>query len=159
MNENKLLKFIHEAHQHTYAAPREIKKKYRSKKPVYEGHKEYTFTNKNFKYIDSYAGWKWPPGKELVFYNKKPIWCMSYQGKISDNLSKVFIEKVYSFLKKALMQSPEKMPFRGPKKYSEGNFRYNFKIEGNYKYFAGRESVNYKGKKVFFQDIMGSLIK
>ncbi len=158
MNRLKLLKFIHEAHKNTYAAQRRIKSKYKSK-PISEGHKDYDFKIKDLRYHDSYAGWKWAPGKEIIFYKNKPIWCMSYQGQIQKNLPKLFIKKIHSFLKKALRNSPEDLPLRGPKKHIEGDFEYSFKIEGNYEYFVGKEIIKYKGKEVFFQNIMGSLIK
>jgi len=158
MNKEELLNFIHEAHHHTYAAPEEIKIKYKTTS-FQSKHKDYAYKKGKFRYRDSYAGWRWPPGKETVFYDEEPVWCMSYQGKSLDNLSNEFIEGVYSFLKKALMQSSQEMPFRGPIKYSKGDFQYTFKIKGDYSYFIGRESIRYKKKEVFFQDIMGTLIK
>ena len=53
----------------------------------------------------------------------------------------------------------DSMPFRGPKEFVDGGFRYSFELRGDYKYFTGRESIIYKGIEVFFQDIMGELIK
>lgn len=32
-------------------------------------------------------------------------------------------------------------------------------MKGDYAYFTGREAVKYKGEEVFFQDVIGSLIK
>ncbi len=149
----ELLKFIAKAHKNTYAAPKKIKCK-----SIIAGHKDYDFVDGDWRYHDSYSGWVWPPGKEIVFYKNKPVWCMSYQGKaLSD--SKEFIEKVYGFLKKALMKTTHNLPFRCPKKFKQGDFEYTFKIKGDYSYFTGREAVKYKGKEVFFQDVMGSLIK
>ena len=84
---------------------------------------------------------------------------MSYQGKVADDLDGEFIESVYSFLKKALMDFDEGSPFRGPACFVEDDFEYSFSIDGDYSYFTGRESVKYKGKEVFFQDVMGSLVK
>ncbi len=43
--------------------------------------------------------------------------------------------------------------------FSEGDFKYTFEMEGDYDYFKGQERILYKGKSVFFQDVMGSLIK
>jgi hypothetical protein len=159
MDKKTLLEFITNAHKHTYAAPKEIKKQYKCETPILSGHKDYEFVEGDFKYHDSYAGWSWPPGKEVIFYKEKPVWCMSYQGKANDDLSEEFIEKIYSFLKQALMNIDKDMPFRGPKEFSEGDFRYTFKIKGNYSYFVGQERVFYKEESVFFQDVMGSLIK
>ena len=93
MNKTKLLNFIAKAHKNTYAAPKEIKAKYKVE-PLLPGHKDYDFVDGDFRYHDSYAGWKWPPGKEIIFYKDKPIWCMSYQGKL---LKEDPDEKIYAF--------------------------------------------------------------
>lgn len=154
-----LLKFIARAHRHTYAAPKDIKLKYKVKFPSFSNHTEYVFIDGDFKYVDFYAGWYWPPGKEIVFYDDKPVWTMSYQGKVSAGLSDEFIEEVYAFLKKALMNFDDAMPFRGPKEFVEGDFKYVFVMNRDYDYFTGREAIFYKGEEVFFQDIMGTLVK
>jgi hypothetical protein len=84
---------------------------------------------------------------------------MSYQGQIPDDISDVFREEVYTFLKNALRRFDEQTPFRGPEHFKEGDFEYTFKFDGDYSYFVGREAITHKGKEVFFQDVMGSLIK
>jgi|TARA_B100002003_G_C13995681_1_gene480900 hypothetical protein len=159
MNQKKLLKFIAKAHRNTYAAPKEIKAKYKCKKPILPGHKDYEFIDGDFIYHDSYSGWKMAPGKEVIFYKNKPVWCMSYQGNVDEKLSEEFVEEIYSFLKKALMNFKDNIPFRGLNGFKEGDFEYKFSFKGDYSYFVGRESVFYKGKEVFFQDVMGSVIK
>tara|TARA_Y100000310_G_C20199142_1_gene586053 strand:- start:112 stop:591 length:480 start_codon:yes stop_codon:yes gene_type:complete len=159
MNKESLLKFIAKAHRNTYAAPKEIKMKHKCETPILPEHTDYDFVEGNFRYHDSYAGWSWPPGKEVVFFEGKPVWCMSYQGKINDDLGKKFTEKVYRFLKKALMNFDENTPFRGPSNFQEDDFEYSFSFEGDYSYFVGKEVVKHKGEEVFFQDVMGSLIK
>ncbi|MCF7901436.1 DUF5680 domain-containing protein [Candidatus Woesearchaeota archaeon] len=160
MEKEKLLKIIAKAHKHTYAAPTEIREKHKCETPILDGHKDYEFIEEEFSYHDSYAGNYWAPGREVVFFQKKPIWCMSYQGQHNSNYDDEFFEKqAFIFLKKALMNFDENMPFRGPKEYSEGDFKYTFEIEGNYEYFKGQEKIFYKGEVVFFQDVMGTLIK
>jgi len=32
-------------------------------------------------------------------------------------------------------------------------------MKGNYEYFIGKETITHEGKEVFFQDVMGTLIK
>lgn len=153
-----LLEFIFKAHKNTYAAPKEVKVKFKAD-PILPGHKDYDYVEKEWRYHDSYSGWFWPPGKEVVFFQGKPVWCMSYQGKAKEGLTEEFVEEIYSFLKKALMNVNEEKPFRGPDNFSEGDFEYSFSMEGDYSYFIGKEIVKYKGEEVFFQDVMGSLIK
>jgi hypothetical protein len=83
---------------------------------------------------------------------------MSYQGKILGKQTKEFIDEIFEFLKKAMMNVQDDAPFRGPKIFVEGDFIYTFKFVGSYSYFKGREIIKFKGKKVFFQDIMGEVI-
>lgn len=159
MKEISLLEFIAKAHKHTYAAPKEIKSKYRCDTPILPGHKDYDFIEGNYRYHDSYAGNIWAPGREVISFNNNPIWCMSYQGQTKKGLSEGFIDETFEFLKKALRNFDEKIPFRGLDGFKENDFEYSFKIEGNHRYFIGRESIKYKQEEVFFQNVMGSLIK
>ena len=65
---NKLLNFIHKAHNHTYAAPKEIRKNFIiSSFPILD-HKAYSFTEGDWQYQDFYAGFKYPPGKEIIYF-------------------------------------------------------------------------------------------
>lgn len=50
-------------------------------------------------------------------------------------------------------------PFRGPKEFLENDFKYIFEMKGDYDYFTGKEEIFYKNESVFFQDVMGELIK
>ncbi|MHA1912656.1 MAG: DUF5680 domain-containing protein [Candidatus Kariarchaeaceae archaeon] len=158
MDKHLLLGFIAKAHGNTYAAPKEIKSKYKVA-PILPDHKDYDFIEGNWRYHDSYAGISWAPGREVVFFKNSPVWCMAYQGQTFGELSPEFIEQTFEFLKKALRNFKDDVPFRGLDGFSEGDYKYFFKIEGDYRYFTGRESVQYKGKEVFFQDVMGTLIK
>ncbi len=159
MNKQTLLGFILKAHQNTYAAPKEVKKKYRCKNPILTGHKDYDFVSGDWRYHDSYTGSEWAPGREVVFFKGKPVWCMSYQGQTVPGLSEDFVEETFEFLKKALRGITISLPFRGPKRFKAGDYVYTFKIKGDYKYFIGREAVTHKGKEVFFQDVMGGMVK
>ncbi len=159
MDKDSLLEFIAKAHKNTYAAPKEIRSKYKCAIPILSEHKDYDFTLGDWRYHDSYAGSKWAPGREVVFLYEKPVWCMSYQGQTIEDLSEEFIEKTFKFLKRALQNFDKNYPFRGPKTFKRGEYEYKFKFTGDYKYFKGVETIKYRGKKVFFQDVMGSLIK
>lgn len=159
IDKKSLLEFIAEAHRHTYAAPKEVKSKCKCKTPILPGHKDYHFRDRDWEYHDSYAGSFWAPGGEVVFLKGNPIWRMSYQGQTIEGLTEEFIEETFEFLKKALRNFSDELPFRGPARFREGDFEYTFSIKGDYRYFTGKESINYKNKQVFFQDVMGELIK
>jgi len=159
MDKKSLLAFIAKAHRNTYAAPKETKLKYRCKTPILTGHKDYDFVDGDWRYHDSYAGNWWAPGREVIFFKEKPVWCMSYQGRTADDLPEGFVEEVFCFLKKALLHFDDDAPLRGPSYFKEDDFEYAFELEGDCQYFKGREAIKHKGKEVFFQDVMGELIK
>ena len=160
LNQEELLKFIAKAHRNTYAAPKEIRQKSRLETPFLPGHKCYHFKDGEWEYFDGYAGAEWAPGREVVLLKGNPVWAMSYQGKHNEDYTGNFYQnEAFQFLKRALMNMDDLMPFRGPKEFIDGNFRYTFELKGDYRYFTGRESVTHNGVEVFFQDIMGELIK
>lgn len=159
-----LLEFIAKAHKQTYAAPDEIREQYRCAVPLLQGHKEFEYTDGDWRYHDSYAGQFWAPGSEVVLYKGKPVWRMSYQGKRNDALPVEFYEQeVFPFLKRALMAASERRPFRGLDGFREGLLRYNFEMDGSDDYFHGREEIiliEKKGyQKLFYQHVMGSIIR
>lgn len=160
MDKKTLLDFIAKAHRHTYAAPKEVRKQHKCEVPILRGHKDYEFREGDLLYHDSYAGSSWAPGREVVFFQENPIWCMSYQGQPNPKFDDTFFqEQAFPFLKKALVNFDDNEPFRGPKEFFEDDFKYTFEMEGDYDYFRGKERIHYRREIVFFQDIMGSLIK
>ncbi len=160
IDKDGLLKFLAEAGQSTYAAPKEIRSKHKCKTPILPGHKDYHYENGDWGYHDSYAGSLRAPGREVVFFKGVPVWAMSYQGQSRDVFPEEFFqEKVFPFLKKALMAAPKNMPFRGPARLLEGYFEYNFDMVGDWRYFTGMEKIFNKNYEVFSQDVMGGLIK
>ena len=160
MDKTTLLDFIAKAHRHTYAAPKEVRKKHRCEVPILQGHKDYEFKEGDLIYHDSYAGSYWAPGRELVFLKGNPIWCMAYQGKHNEAYDdKFFQTQAFPFLRIALMNFDDSMPFRGPKEFSDGDFKYTFEMQGDYNFFKCQEIILYKSESVFFQDVMGSLVK
>ncbi len=160
MNKRRLLGFIAKAHRNTYAAQKETRARHKCKVPILAGHKDYEFKEGDWLYHDSYAGSLCAPGREVVFFKGIPVWCMSYQGQPNPKQEAPFFqEQLFPFLRRALMNFDDSVPFRGPKEFSEGDFKYTFEIKGDCNYFKGREQVLYKNERVFFQDVMGSLIK
>jgi len=160
LNPKELLEFIARAHRNTYAAPKDVRKQHKLEKPFLPGHKCYYFKDGEFEYYDGYAGSDWAPGREVVLLKGKPVWAMSYQGRHNETYSTDFFQnEAFPFLKQALMNMDDSMPFRGPKEFNQGDFRYMFELRGDYQYFTGREAITHKGIEVFFQDVMGELIK
>ena len=154
---SELVSFIYEAHINTYAAIESQGALYLVKSNLPE-HIDYQFTKGEWSYRDSYTGYYWPPGKEVVFYKNRPCWCMSYQGMMVGDYTHGLAEQTYSFLKTALRSMTVTEPFRGPQKFESNSWLYLFKKEGDPLYFTGREEIYKNGKLMFFQDIMASAI-
>lgn len=159
MDKDSLLEFIAKAHQNTYAAPKEIKLKYRMDVPFLPGHKCYYFRDGDWEYFDGYSGIERAPGSEVVLYKEQSVWRMSYQGCTVNGLSPDFVEEMFGFLKEALRNFDKHAPFRGPSLFLKEDFRYTFSVDGDYTYFTGKESITYKGIELFFQDVIGSIVK
>lgn len=51
------------------------------------------------------------------------------------------------------------MPFRGLHSFSYGDFEYTFEITGDCTFSTGDERIFYKDIEVFYQHVMGQLIK
>jgi len=151
----EFLHFLAIAHRNTYAAPKDIKVKYKIH-PFLPAHECYNFKIGDWEYFDGFAGKHWTPGREVVLLKGVPYWAMSYQGK---TVGDEHLEQAFDFLKLALRNFDDKSPFRGPSYFQDGEFEYFFEMEGTYEYFTGRESIKHNGKEIFFQNVMGELIK
>ena len=154
INLKELAKFLVKAKVEGYAGSG---KEVRPQRPNF---KELEFKKGNYYYRDSYSGFFFAPGQEIVSFKNKPIWAMAYSGgmnfKYHGNYN--FAKEVFNFLKKALSKVPVSKPFRGPNRLKEGNFLYVSSINGGIKDFCGCEKIFYKGKLVFKQYYIGGLI-
>ena len=122
---------------------------------------EYKDDRLNLEYIDSYTGFFLAPGQEVVRFDGKPVWVMSYSGGMLGGYREdiKFAKNVFAFLKKALSNVPIKIPFRGPTHYDGQGFKYRNKIEGDIRDFSGIETISYNGEEVFRQRYIGGLVK
>lgn len=99
---------------------------------------DYSYQENNYTYFDSFFGAENFSGQEIVYKDEKPCWSMNYYGRV--------IGKNFNgdFLKEALLQVDEKLPFRGL-------------------YFIKKESIFiccvYKEKLIFFRVLKKYIIK
>ncbi|MFQ9073654.1 MAG: DUF5680 domain-containing protein [Faecalibacillus faecis] len=75
---------------------------------------DYSYQENNYTYLDSFFGAENFSGQEIVYKDGKPCWSMNYYGRV--------IEENFNgdFLKEALLQVDEELPFRGPLFYQKG---------------------------------------
>src|SRR3989344_6951445 len=153
--ENKTMElneFLVRAKINTYASSGEGREQ-----NLKDSSKELIYEENGWKYRDRYFGFNTFIGEEIIWKNEEMIWGMNYYGQI---LSKaVGAKEIYEFLKEALLQVDESMPFRGPKILDEGNFSYRNSNSGSVEEFHGVEMVLYKGKRVYELQYHGGIVK
>ncbi|NVM35343.1 MAG: hypothetical protein HWN81_07090 [Candidatus Lokiarchaeota archaeon] len=138
----ELSNFLVKAKIETYASIGE-----RGEKILQDGCKELEYTEGNFQYHDKYYGFNPFIGEEVVFDNGDYIWGMNYYGGVLGY--QISAIEVYKFLQKAMRLVREDRPYRGPSNYTEGNFKYVDKSEGNFDNFSGIETIFFKGEEVY----------
>ncbi len=107
----------------------------------------------DYMYYDTYLGTGKFAGEEALWIKDIPYWSMNYIGRVTgDNVSG-------DFLKEALLLVPEDKPFRGPEKYTNGDYTYDCEIDGDYKWFMGRETISYKGAEIYECVLHGGLVE
>lgn len=67
-------------------------------------------------------------------------------------------DPVYGVLKNALRQIPKDYPFRGPKKYKEGDFVYTNSWQGKIESFSGEEQITQGNKLIYKANYLGGLV-
>ena len=104
---------------------------------------DYSYSEKGYKYLDTYLGGEKFSGSEAVWYLDKPIWSMNYTGRITGD----FFDN--DFLKEALLSVSADAPYRGPKIFVKGDYHYHCKVEGEFVWFQGYEEIFYLKEKIY----------
>ncbi|MAE49369.1 hypothetical protein CMI48_00930 [Candidatus Pacearchaeota archaeon] len=123
-----------------------------------DGGKELKFSEGDLSYRDKYYGFDPFSGEEIVWKGGEIIWSMNYYGGVDPDHAAI-AKKIYEFLKKVLEMVGEASPFRGPEKFTEGDFSYENSYEGDIEKFKGSERILLKGKEVYSLEYHGGLIK
>ncbi len=150
-----LLEFLIEAKKQTYA-----NKKVKKQEPSRRGSYDYEYSKGNMVYHDTYFGGINFMGEEVVYEKfDTPIWGMNYYGiTLDESLSDEVYTKV---LRPALMQvgSDDLIPVRGPREYTNGEYKYTFDVSGDLNYFEGEEVIYKNNKRVYVLKCHGGVIK
>lgn len=114
---------------------------------------DYSYQENNYTYLDPFFGAENFSGQEIVYKDGKPCWSMNYYGRV--------IEENFNgdFLKEALLQVDEELPFRGPLFYQKGEYLYLLRIQGKIDFFQGVEEIYYQTYKVYEGFIQGGIVK
>lgn len=151
-NEVTLKEFLVIAKKATYATSGEG-----GERRLQDGTKEFVFKKGLHIYRDRYFGSNPFIGQEIVFNNNNPVWGMNYSGNVIS--STVDSHETYSFLKKALQKVTKQSPYRGPKTFTSGEWRYSCTVEGSIGAFSGQEAIFWNKKKVYELLFHGGEIK
>lgn len=143
---NKLISFLIKAKRNTYAGHGSECTESRPKSH------DLQFTEDDFFYYDTYLGSEKFSGEEAVWKNETPIWSMNYYGRV--------IAEHFSgdFLKEALFNVPYEKPFRGPEIFTQGDYTYHCKVDGDFEFFQGYEDIFYLDKKIYELYFHGGII-
>lgn len=143
-----IIDFLIEAKKETYANSNSNSKTESTR----SGSKDYEYQRDNMVYHDTYFGGTNFIGEEVVYIDSDmPIWGMNYYGvTIDENLSEEAMDKA---LRPALMRVGEDknvLPLRGPREFINGEYIYQFKVNGTIENFNGIEEI-YKGKELVYR--------
>ena len=110
----------------------------------------------DFRFHDNYFGGEPYGGREVVFYQDKPVWMMVYYGLVLDGGNDV--GPLYGFLRKALVAVPDEALYRGPQALADGNLQYTNHWQGEIERFLGEESITRDGQCVYQASYIGGLV-
>ncbi|MCP4110921.1 MAG: hypothetical protein GY749_36270 [Desulfobacteraceae bacterium] len=120
--------------------------------------KNCSYSDGVFEYKDQYFGNLVDGGREVVFFNKRPIWIMGYHGGVFEEYYK-HSEEIFTFLCRSLLASQTGLPVRGPRCFVEGDFEYQNSYQGDLKYFTGSEIIVWRKIKVYRKAYVGGEIR
>lgn len=134
---NQLINFLCQAKKQTYAG------KGKEISPSRTKSHDLRYIEGDKMYYDTYLGEKEFAGEEAVWIKDTPVWSMNYMGRVLDDAFSG------DFLKEALSAVPYDMPYRGPKEYSNGDYKYQCNVTGEFNWFQGHEEIFFKEKLVY----------
>ena len=105
---------------------------------------------------DNFFGGEPFGGREVIFYEEKPVWIMTYYGWVYQQVEDV--NKIYSFLRSALRQIPEDAPFRGPREYKQDELQYTNAWSGTVENFSGEETITNGDTEAMKTKYMGGFV-
>ena len=143
----KLIDFRLEANVNTYAA-------YMNETdPTRLDSHDYSYSNGQYTYHDTYVGGEKFAGEETICLNDKIQYAMNYLGRV---LNQQFSG---DFLKEALRKADKNMPYRGPEYYQAGEFTYKCSVTGDFCWFQGYEEIYCNNVKVYECYFHGGVMK
>ena len=144
---DELIAFRLEANVNTYAA---FMNEVDATRPASH---DFRYERGPYLYHDTYVGGEQFAGQEAIWHDGRAVYAMNYMGRVIDDSFSG------NFLKEALLHVPEEKPFRGPDEYADGDYAYHCSTDGNFEWFQGKETIDYRGEQIYECFFHGGLIK
>ena len=127
--------------------------------PALAGSRQLEFRDRDLFYRDVYFGTVFFAGQETVYVKGRAQWTMVYSGGVKDGVDADEIPNIYMFLREALRAVSTDMPFRGPCRYSDGEFTYHNNHSGDMGRFHGTERISRMEHEVYALDYSGGFLQ
>ncbi len=137
ITDSELQRFLLKAKQSTYAAQGDDA----SVTPLLPDSRQLEYREGDLLYRDIYVGMLRFAGQEVVYYEDRAIWSMSYAGGICTNVDAHAAGRIYAFLRQALLDAPAEMPLRGPRLLTNESMHYTCQCSGSLDRFYGAETI------------------
>lgn len=154
MNPN-FIRFLLRAKANTYAAQGDQA----ALTPLLPGTRQLEYRDGTYLYRDIYAGMSQFVGQEIVYQADQPIWSMSYAGGLAPDQNRADAGKIYTHLRKALLQADATFPLRGPREWIDGELEYLCTYLGTIARFHGAEEIRCGGTRLYALEFSGGILE
>jgi hypothetical protein len=151
MDEAALLGFLLETSRRGYAAGQNATKVREA-----DGSTTIGYAQGDWAFHDNYFGGEPYGGREVVFFQDRPVWMAVYYGWVDG--ADVDAERVYAFLQRALREAPAAFPVRGPDEFAAGPLTYRHSYHGGLRRFDGEETIHDGDRQVYTARFLGGLV-
>lgn len=157
IDRNKLSLFLVDAKRKTYASGGEESNTIVI--PSLPGSHQLEYCSGSFLYRDIYFGGAYFVGLETVYFENRSIWAMSYGGGFTANIENTEESGIIgNILQSALREIPQDIPFRGPKMFLKGEYKYINNVEGDLFQFSGNEFIESGGIMKYQLKYIGGML-
>lgn len=146
--------FLHAAKAATYAAQGDDA----SVAPALPDSKQLEFRDGSFLYRDIYVGMFRFAGQEIVYFDDRAIWSMSYAGGLVQGVTPSASKPIYAFLRRALLNPASQLPVRGPISLETEGMRYACEWQGSLQQFHGNEMILQGSQSVYELRFSGGML-
>ena len=118
--------------------------------PLLPGSRQLEYREDPLLYRDVYFGVRSFVGQETVYEGATPVWAMGYAGGVlTPAAARDDVLAIYAVLRAALMRPAEDAPYRGPKRFVDGDYTYVNQLEKEAEAFSGTETITRRAAPVF----------